>query len=271
MTTSTPKAAARSLAVLGAVAVLATALLATLLAGPARGERAQFGVVIVSLDGGISPLRLPRSHPAPVSVRLSGGLQTSNGSTLPRVTRIELSLAKGGYLFTRGLPVCAARRLQDAKVERALAVCGAALVGHGMLRAAVLVPHQPPFGIKARLLAFNARTRKGAPAVLMYGFTASPPAAVVIPFRIRRGGGRFGTSLVARLPAALGPWPRFAHFDLTFGRRYRFRSWTRSYLNATCPAPRGFTAGFLTFARVTFTIADGRRIGTEIVRSCRAP
>jgi hypothetical protein len=253
--------------VVGALAVLA--LLAGLGAGLAQGERSQRGNLIVSLDGGLSPLKLPRDRPAPVAVRLEGGLQTADGSLLPRVTRIELGLPGQGVLSTQGLPACSQGRLRNTKPPEALAACRQALIGRGRLEAQVVVPNQAPFAIRARLLAFNGRVG-GRRAVLLHSYAASPPTVAVVPFLIRPGSGRFGTSLVADLPGALGPWPHFAHFEMTLSRRYSYRGSSRSYLSASCPIPRRFTAGFFSFARATLTLAGGRTIGTGIARGCRA-
>ncbi len=253
--------------VAGALAILA--LLGGLAAGRAQGERSQRGNLIVSLDGGLSPLKLPRHRPAPVAVRLEGGLRTADGTLLPRVTRMELGLPGQGVLSTRGLPVCSQRRLRNAKSAEALAACGPALVGRGRLEANVLVPNQPPFEIHARLLAFNGRVGRRR-AVLMHAYATSPPTVAVLPFLLHRRSGRFGLALVADLPAALGPWPHLAHFEMTLSRSYAYRGRSRSYLSATCPIPRRFTAGFFSFARASFTLADGRQIGTAIPRSCRA-
>jgi hypothetical protein len=250
-------------------ALAALALLYGLGAGLAQGERTQRGNLIVSLDGGLSPLALPRDRPAPVSVHLEGGLQTADGTLLPRVTRIELGLPAQGVLSTRGLPACSQRRLRNTKPAEALAACRPALVGHGRLQAHVRVPHQSPFTIDARLLAFNGHA-DGRRAVLLHAFAASPPTVAVLPVALRHRGGRFGTVLVANLSPALGPWPRFAHFELTLSRRYSYRGKGRSYLSASCPIPRRFTAGFFSFAQASLTLAGGRRVGTGIARSCRA-
>lgn len=246
----------------------ALALLGALGAGLAQGERSQRGDLIVSLDGGIAPLKLPRDRPRPVSVRLAGGLSSADGSLLPRVTRIELGLPERGVVSTRGLPACPLRRLRNTKNARALAVCGPALVGSGQVEAKVVLPEQPPFVVHARLLVFNGLVG-GRRALLLHGFAARPPVSVVIPFYIRRPGGRFGTVMAARLPSALGPWPRLARFEMTLGRRYFYRGRERSFLSASCPIPRRFTAGFFSLAQATYTLAGGRQVSTAITRGCR--
>jgi hypothetical protein len=256
--------AVRALAALA----MATALGAAL-AGLAHGERSQRGNLIVSLDGELSPLKLPRDRQAPVSVRLDGGLSTADGTTLPRVTRVTIGLPAQAEIATRGLPTCSQRRLRNATPTEALSACRGALVGHGRLESDVLLPNQPPFAIRSRLLAFNGRAG-GDKAVVLHAFAADPPAVVVLPFRIRPGSGRFGTALVADLSPALGPWPHFAHFEMTLSRRYSYRGRSRSYVSASCPIPPRFTAGFFSFAKASFKIAGGGQVETGIARSCRA-
>ena len=87
-----------------AAALAAAALLVAGVVGTARGERKQKDEVIASLDGGISPLRLPRDRLAPIAVRLEGGLRTDDRSLLPRVNRVEIALPPEGVVSTRGLP-----------------------------------------------------------------------------------------------------------------------------------------------------------------------
>lgn len=252
-----------------AFAVLSLVLAAAALAGSAHGEQRQEGDLVVSLDGGISPLRLPRDRPGPVSVHLSGGIRTTDGSLLPRVTTMEIGLPSQGSLSTRGLPTCTARRLRNTKPPAALGACGGALVGRGSLVARVLMPDQRPLTIHARLLLFNSRERGGRRAVLLHAFARRPPIVVVVPFVLRRRPGTFGTVLQADLPQALGPRPRLARFQMTLYRRYRYRGRSRSYLNASCPVPPRFTAGFLSLARSTYTLAGGEQIAVEITRGCR--
>jgi hypothetical protein len=251
-----------------AAAVLAAVASVGALTGAARGERTQRGAVIVSLDGGLSPRKLPRTHLAPLAIHLSGEIRTADRSLLPRVTRIEIGLPVQGAVSTRGLPVCPARRLRNTKPPEALAVCGRALIGRGNLTAKVFLPEQGPFDIHARLLLFNSRV-DGFRGVVLQAYSQQPPIVVVLPFTLRHRPGTFGRVLVADLPRDLGPRPRLAEFEMTLSRRYRFRGHTRSYLNASCPIPPRLTAGFFTLARAAYTLSDGRQIAVEITRGCR--
>lgn len=235
---------------------------------PAGAERTQKGSLIAFLRGGLAPLKLPRDRPAPVAIRLEGGLQTADRSPLPRVTRIELGLPGQGVIDTRGLPSCSTRELRFTKPAEAVAGCGGAQVGHGRLRAVIALPNQAPFAASARLRAFNGRV-DGRRAVVLHAYLPNPPTTVVLPFLIRPGHGRFGTTLVARLGSALGPWARFAGFQMTLSRRFSYRGARHSYLSASCPIPKSNTAGFF-LIKLGFTLAGGRQIGLGIARSCRA-
>jgi hypothetical protein len=249
-------------------AFVAVALIGGLGTGLAQGERIQEGSLIVILNGSISPLKLPRHSNAPVAVHMEGGLETEDGSLLPRVTQIELSLPKQGVLSTYGLPVCPMARIRNTTPKAALRECEPALVGEGDLRADVALPDQAPFSVEASLLAFNGRV-DGHRAMILHAFAARPPLVVIVPFILVHSGGRRGNVLVADLSPTLGPWPHFAHFSLTFSRRYSYRGKEHSYLSASCPIPPRFTAGFFSLAKAKFTLLDGEQVNTGIVRGCR--
>jgi hypothetical protein len=251
---------------------LALAVVALLIVpgGLAVAERAQEGAVIVSLSGGISPRALPRDKPAPAAVHLLGGVETSDGSAIPRVNWIKLELAWRGTLDTRGLEVCPRSRLEGADSRQAIERCPGALVSHGKLFGKVFVPYQQPFGIDANLLAFNGKTSTGRTAVWVHAFTRNPPAAFVLPFHVRRQPGQFRTVLETVITKSVGPWTHFAHFSLTVARQFNYHGKRHSYISSSCPLPSDFSAGFLSFARATYNFQGGEQISTESVRSCRA-
>lgn len=248
------------------VAALSILAMAT---GPAGAERAQNGSVIVSLKGGISPHKLPRDHPAPVAMHLSGGVETSDGSPLPRVNSIKLELAWRGKLYTKGLAVCPRERLRSTDSSQAMALCGDALVGDGQLFAKVFFPNQTPFGVRSNLLVFNGQTKAGAPAVWAHAYSSDPPVSFIIPFEVRQQKGAFRTVLVATIRRAVGPWPHVANFRVKVARDFTHNGVRHSYLSASCPVPPNFTVGFLSVGRATYRFAGGTEVTTETVRSCR--
>lgn len=236
----------------------------------ARGERAQDGNLIVSLNGGVEPLVLPRHQVVPAGVRLRGELGTVDGSPLPRLDQVRIDLAGSGRLFTHGLPKCPGARLRNADSHQAMYRCGEAVVGGGSFDVSIFIPEQAPFSLHGRLLAFNGRARDGRPAIWVHAFSYEPPVSLSVPFLIESGDGGYRTALVASLPEWVGPYPHLASFELNLSREFEYRGKRHSYISASCPIPRPFTAGFLAFARATYSFADQRQLDVESVRSCRA-
>jgi hypothetical protein len=253
------------------VALIAAALLSfsASLVAPAAARRAQFGHLIVSLDAGFSPRRLPRHRLAPVSIDVSGLIGTDDGSPLPRLSGIELALASGSSrLDTRGLPRCPRRELLSATERQGLDRCSDTLVGRGSLDADVEIPGQAPFPERANVLAFNGGTRGARVVVWLLAFSPSPPASFVVPVFIRHTPGPLGTNLTGVLPPSLGPWPHVSAFHITFARHFSYRGATHSYLRASCPVPPRFTGGLLPFARARYFFNDAPTATTTVARSC---
>ena len=53
-------------------------------------------------------------------------------------------------------------------------------------------------------------------------------------------GGTYGTALSATLPKALANWGNLTAVEMKVSRRYRSAGGAHSYVNAGCPAPKGF-------------------------------
>jgi hypothetical protein len=255
---------------LAAVAALLVALAATwLVVGQAGAERNGRAGVVVSLDGSIRPQRLPRDHPAPVSVTLSGTVRADDDGLPPRLDRIEVAFGARGGLDTAGLPICPRARLRNATQKQALARCRGALVGRGTIEAAIPLNPAEPLLARASALAFNGRAH-GRPTVWVHAYSASPPVSFVLPFRIRATDqGAYGILLSAPVAQALGEWPRLRSFHLVLGRRYKSHGLAHSYLSASCPLPPRFHIGFFPLARATYRFTPRPRLSTTILRSCR--
>ena len=249
------------------IALLAAAALVVLCVSTARSERIQQGNLRAALQGEVSPLKLPRRNPAPVSLRLSGSLITTDGSALPPATAMRFALAGRSGIETRGLPVCPLARLRHTRDREALDACGDALVGHGRVEVQARIPSQPPLPVEAKLLVFNGRTRGGRVALMMHAYAENPPVSVVIPFVLRHSRGDFGSELVAR---GLASKPTISSFSMTLSRRFSDRGSRRSFLVGSCPLPPRLTSGLISLALLEYRLSGGRRIAVDIVRTCRA-
>jgi hypothetical protein len=251
-------------------AALALAALAALLglASFAQAERAQEGNLQVVFQGNISPLRLPRSGTAPVSVLMGGKVKTTDGSTPPKLETIVLDINRHGHLQTKGLPLCPLHKLNSISSKGAERVCGASKVGHGNVTSRITLPGQGTFSTNGPLLAFNGRYHGHAAIFAQVSTRGLLPLTYVIVFEVRKGKGQFGTSLVGTLPPIASEYGYISSFDLALQRRYRYRGQSVSYASAGCPAPDGFTEATFTFAKASYIFADGQTLSSKLTRQC---
>lgn len=256
----------KSLVAVVAVGLLATACVA---AGPAGAEQSGGAGVVVSFDGSISPRYIPRQRSAPISLTLSGGVESADGAPPPQLQRLEIAFAARGGLETSGLGVCPRARLRDATQQQALERCRGALVGHGGIVAEVPLDPEKPLLAHASVLAFNGHAGR-RPAVWVHAYSASPPVSFVLPFYVGRlEGGAYGLMMRSPIRQALGQWPRLRSFSIVLGRRYRAGEEWQSYLSANCPLPSKFSIGILPLARAIYYFSPHPTLATTILRGCR--
>ncbi len=239
-----------------------------LLAASAQGESERVGNLIVSFNGHFAPHALPRDREVPVRVDISGSLRTADGETPPPLRRMSFAVDRHGLLSAQGLPVCEPGRLESTSSEEALSRCSGALVGTGVFGANVDFPDLK-FPVDGRMLAFSTRAR-GRPAIALHIYGAKPVRVtfVLILHIHHPPKGTFGTVLTTRIPKLAADLGYVTDFSLSFGRRYRHRGETRSFISARCAAPAGFPGAFFNFVRGSFVFANGKTVTTTLARDC---
>ena len=237
----------------------------------AHAEVTQKGHLRVSLDGNLTSKALPRTGGAPVAVSLDGQISTTDGSALPRLKVLQIAINRGGRLEDRGLPVCPLAQIITATTDRARSICGSALVGSGSFDANIVLRGQAPYPTTGRLLVFNGR-KGGRPVLLGHIYSSRPLAtSFVIIFKIaNRPHGTYGTVLSASLPEALGNWGYVTGIEMKLSRHYSFQGKRRSFLNASCPAPKGFGGAVFPLMRTSFGFDGGSNLISTLNRSCKA-
>jgi hypothetical protein len=248
---------------------LAAALTAFAVGVTAAGAvQDQQGNVIGIFHGGISPSKLPRSTPAPISVQMGGRIKTTDRSTPPKLTKIILQINRNGRIQTKGLGTCSLRKLNAVSAATAKRKCAKALIGHGNVTSRVDLPGQGAFASNGGLLAFNGRY-KGHMAVLAQVESGPPlPLTYVIPFQVKKTKGTFATKLVGVLPPIASEYGYISAFDLSLGQTYRYHGKKMSYASAACPAPAGFSVVPFKMARSTYVFEDGRKLEATVEQTC---
>jgi hypothetical protein len=254
-----------------AIAISACGVLLAIAAGAnSQAEVQQQGNLRVRFAGSFAPRALPRSRPAPVKIKIEGGIATTDGSHPPPLRRLKLELNRHGRLSTRGLPVCQAPVLQSTSTEAALARCRGALVGRGSFHTSFAFGPGSTIPSDGTILAFNSR-REGRPSLLLHLYGTAPVSATfVLSLKIeRRSKGEFGTVMRTRIPKLAGGLGSITRLQLTVGRNYTYGGRPRSYLSASCGAPAGLPGGIFSFLRGSFSFEANRQIRTTLVRGCR--
>lgn len=252
-----------------AAAAAALALGCFLFAAAANAELVERGDLFVKFSGGIDPAALPRHSNAPIAVSVDGTVKTLSGERPPALRQISIAINRAGKIDSKGLPTCRRSQLQPATSAEALRACRAALVGEGRYRAALALPEQPHFPLQGRLLAFNAVVG-GKRAILAHVYGQDPvPNSRVFVFHIRQAHGTFGTVITADLSPGLNHNGYLKEISLDLGRDFVYRGRRHSYLSAACAAPAGFSSATFPFVRLGMTFADGRRLSSTLIRTCR--
>lgn len=248
------------------LALLAATALVAPLAAAARAEYVQQGDLLVYFDAAMAPTKLPREALRPVKAGFVASFENLDGDDVPALETMTLRLARGGVVENDGLPRCSRSRLGQRTSTGALAECAAALVGRGTVTTAIRFPDGERQRARARLLLFNAGDQ-----ILMHIFTTDPiEGTFVIPLRIGRASGRFGTLLTARFPELAAGYGHLTGFRMTLSRGYRHEGERRSYLLASCAAPKSLNRVAFELARVEFGFEGGRRISSSSLNTCKA-
>jgi len=227
----------------------------------------------VSVEGKLSPKKLPRKGSAPISVSIGWDIATIDESPPPDLKKLRIEINKNGRFETEGLPTCPYAKIQPATTKRALSNCRSALVGRGDFSANIALTGQEgeSYTANGQLLVFNGE-EKGKPVLFGQIYSASPFAtSFVIVFKVSKiKKGDFGTALTAVLPASLRSWGDLTGIQMSLSRRYSFKGEKRSYVSAGCPAPKGFNLASFKLARTSFSFAGGAELSTTATGDCRA-
>jgi hypothetical protein len=227
------------------------AALALFVAGGAfaKPETVRVGNLALTHDGGISPAALPRHEQAPIDAFISASIAALDGSHLPAAREAVIDLDKSVHVNAKGLPVCRRAQLDSRDIDAARKACGGAIVGKGSARVEIAFPEQAPILATSPLTMFNGGVAGGKTTIFIHAFLTVPvPAAVVTPVVLTPSHrGRYGTHIVAKVPAIAGGAGSLTDARLKIDRKFTYRGKTLSYLTAACPAKLHLIRGRVLF------------------------
>jgi hypothetical protein len=246
----------------------ASVLLALVVVGiaAAKGEKpivVQVGNLRLTANGNFSPTLLPKNEFAPITLNLSGKIETLDHTHPPAIQEVIVETDKNGTINAKGLPVCTSGKLQAQTTAKARAICKTAIVGEGTTSVEVAFPEQRPFIIKSELLVFNGGVSGGKTKVFVHAYLSSPvSAAVVVPVTVSKiHNGRYGLKTVAKVPKIAGGYGSPLSFSLKVGRKFTYKGKQQSYLLAKCPDGHLQAKGVGVFS-------GNLRLAGSLVRTC---
>ncbi|MGA8744330.1 MAG: hypothetical protein WB507_00505 [Solirubrobacterales bacterium] len=276
------------LALLIGAAALALLAFAGFKASSSAGAEIPIVEVKMSASGEIAPAKLPRTQPAPATLRLGFTSESLGEPTTPELTRIALEISRNVTLQTTGLPSCPLSTLYLPSVGTR-ALCARSLVGHGSVTSEITLPGQAPVKVAGRLLAFYG-IGEGRPRVLAQVTTGSPlPLTYVIPFEIEKAQGVFGTSLIVPKMSGIrgkcayghpncfaqpytlkGVYSHISKFELSLKRSFTHSGKRKSFVSAECPTRGRMTAASFPLAKVGLNYDGGLHLSSVVSSRCEA-
>jgi hypothetical protein len=242
-------------------------LLALVVGGQAFAEKAtvvRAGNLVLRINGGVNPKKLPKNKLAPITLSASGSISTVDGSHPPAARKVTIDFDKHGTINARGLPVCKPAKLQSRSSNAARQACPKAIVGKGSTAVEVQFPEQKPFTSSGPLVLFNGGVRGGVTTMYIHAYVDVPaPTAIVTVVKVKKiHKGPYGTRAIATIPRIVGGSGSLTRFNFSIHRNFNFRGKRQSYLLARC-ANGKFRAHAVT------QMSDGTRISGSILRHCR--
>jgi hypothetical protein len=238
------------------------ALTTAALVSAASGEVVRAGNLIIEVEGGVSPKKLPKKAPAPITLKVSGSIKTADGTHVPALKTLALEFDKHGSIYTKGLPTCDPGKLRSTPTAKARQICGPALVGSGRVGAEIAFPEQAPFDASGPLLIFNGAPTGGKPTLIFHVHADVPaPTTFVTKGVISKASGKYGTSTEIAIPTITSGQGSVTSFNATLRKTWIYKGEKKSLLLASCPS------GSL-YAHGEFTFVDGTEITGDVVKSC---
>jgi hypothetical protein len=253
---------ARALGSIRVVVALAVVGLLALLGASASGQTVRAGNLVVTVEGGFTPHKLPKRKPGSITLSARSTIRTADGGHLPALDYLKLLFDKHTGVDTKGLPVCTTARLQNTLTTQAKRLCRKAIIGSGQAGAEIEFPEQEPFFAKAPLVIFNGPPRHGHPVFIFHVYAHVPaPTTFITTAEIGKAKGLYGTSVYIKIPTIVAGQGSLSFAELSIHKQWHEKGESRTLLYGTCPSGHFYIRGALTFK-------GGFKMAGKVVRSC---
>jgi hypothetical protein len=216
-----------------------------------------------SLEASVAPKALykTKSSPAALNVEVKTGTTAASGVPSPAVHDV-IDFDKNLSLTTKGLPTCAAAKLQNTTTEAAEAACADAKIGSGS--ATTLLPLSTFYNEPTKVTAFNGVPQGGKPVVYLHAYGTSPLQTTLVLTGVVSNLGKegYGPRLDVTIPAIAGGAGVITDFKVKIQKSWTYKGKKTSFVSAKCPAAKKLKY------RGAFTYADGTTIEANTTQAC---
>lgn len=246
-----------------AAGIFAALLLGLASIGPAAfGQTVRVGDLVVTVEGGFTPHRLSKTKPGAITLSARSTVATADGAHLPALKELSLLFDKHTGVYTKGLPTCTRKKLDNTTTRAAKKACASSLVGTGQAGAEIEFPEQPPFFAKAPMLIFNGPPHDGNPVFIFQVYAFVPaPTTFVTTAEISKASGLYGTHVQIKIPSIVAGQGSLSFAELSIHKVWREGGKKQTLLYGTCPTGHFFVRGNLLFR-------NGFKMSGKVVRSC---
>lgn len=252
-----------SLATIAVGVLMAFCVTAFVATDSAKPVTATVGNIEFRGEGKFSPTALPKKKAAPVSLLITGGVKTKDGSHPPALREVIVETDKNGTVEVKGYPTCKSGQLQSTTTAAAKKACKPAIIGEGTTDVSINFPDQAPVPVNSELVMFNGGVKGGVTTLYIHAYITLPvPAAIVTTVKIKKiKKGRYGLLSTASIPVIASGSGSVTDFKLKIDKKYSYKGRKLSVLNLKC------TDGKV-MARAEGVFADKTRAKVEFVKPC---
>jgi hypothetical protein len=244
------------------VAALAVLASLALVGSSALGQTVRAGNLIVTVEGGFTPHKLPKTKPASITLSARSTIRTADGTHLPPLDKLHLFFDKHTGVNTKGLPVCTINELRNTITVQAKRICASSLIGTGQAGAEIAFPEQEPFFAKAPLEVFNGPPKHGHPVFIFHVYAHVPaPTTFITTAELGRATGLYGTSVFIKIPTIVAGQGSLSFAEFQIHKKWMYKGKEQTLLYGTCPSGHFYVRGALVFK-------GGFEMAGKVVRSC---
>lgn len=192
--------------------------------------------LVASLNGSVSPKRLPANKYVPVNWGVFGKISTGDETHPSALREIDIDIDKDVKINSRDYPVCEGgrRAMEVLNTKAAEKACAEALIGRGKALVEVAFPERTPILLSSGLLVFNGGEKAGITKLLIHLFIPVPrPSAIFAEVKVTRKGS--GLQTISEIPVIAGGSGSLIDFKFKIGKTYSYKGKKVGYFEAKCP------------------------------------